>query len=86
VALLTLVLAALGPNAPQADEKSPGSNQKLHHPALGPLAYAISFDGSVGQFGVLDIGSGVFNVIADLPNPGQGLAKDAKGRPIRGHQ
>jgi hypothetical protein len=76
VSLLTLLLVAVVPSAPRADERA---NQKHHSPSTGPLAYALSFDGSLGQFGVLDIGSGVFSVIADLPNSGQGLGRDAKG-------
>src|SRR5262245_27051672 len=80
VSLLTVLFAGVVPSAPQADERAPGANQKHHSPTTGPLAYALAFDGSMGQFGVLDIGSGVFSVIADLPDSGQGLARDAKGR------
>jgi hypothetical protein len=47
----------------------------------GPLAYAIT----VNQFGVLDIGSGRFHLIADLPNAVVGsqvqcIARDAQGK------
>src|SRR5262249_25430286 len=74
VGLLTLLFAAVVPSAPQADERAPRANEKHPSPTTGPLAYALAFDGSVGQFGILDIGSGVFSVIADLPDSGQGLA------------
>jgi outer membrane protein assembly factor BamB len=46
----------------------------------GPLTYAISFnplDPLAGvQFGALDIGTGMFHLIADLPHAVQGIARD----------
>jgi hypothetical protein len=46
-----------------------------------PLAYGISFNpfSDLGQFGILDIGTGRFHRIADLPNGAQGIGRDAAG-------
>jgi hypothetical protein len=47
----------------------------------GPLAYAIGFDGetSITYFGVLGIGSGMFQPITELPLSAQGLGRDRRG-------
>jgi len=50
----------------------------------GPLAYAIAVNPAdpvpPARFGVLDIGSGMFHPIADLPNGVQGIGRDGEGR------
>jgi len=49
----------------------------------GPLAYAIAGNApttSTAQFGILDSGTGAFHGIADLPNSGQGIARDRQGK------
>src|SRR5689334_1504495 len=54
-----------------------------HESASGPLAYAVVSDGlgaPTTKFGILDIGSGQFHAIAELPGSAQGIARDAEGK------
>ena len=63
----------------QAEFHAPGGN--VAKP--GPLAYAIALDAftPLSRFGVLDISTGVFHLIADLPpDSTQGIARDAEGK------
>src|SRR5262245_37876396 len=46
----------------------------------GPFSYAVALNTGANRFGTLDIGSGAFHTIANLPNGGQGIASDANGR------
>jgi hypothetical protein len=65
---LLAVLSATFSNASSAEREKPDS-----------LAYAIAFNPldplSGTQFGFLDIGTGTFQLIADLPNGAQGIAR-----------
>jgi len=66
---LLAVLSATFSTASSAEREEPNS-----------LAYAIAFNPlapqSGTQFGFLDIGTGTFQLIADLPNGAQGIARD----------
>ena len=57
----------------------PNSRRTLPAAKSGPLAYAVALQDTFNQFGVLDIGTGMFHPIADLPSPAQGIARDAEG-------
>ncbi len=59
---------------------TPNSSAESHKPAKsGPLAYTVALKDTFNQFGVLDIGTGTFHPIAGLPNPAQGIGRDAEG-------
>ena len=84
VSALTLqgvVLAGTGkPDRPLAGPTLSANASKA--PARpDPLAYAISVNplNNLGQFGILDIGTGRFHRIKDLPNGAQGIGRDAAG-------
>jgi hypothetical protein len=54
-----------------------------HESGSGPLAYAVVSNGPGAPttgFGILDIGSGQFHAIAELPGSAQGIARDAQGK------
>ena len=80
LALEGAILASEGKQASSrsnADASSVPSNQRGKP---GPIAYAIAFNpvdpfGGT-QFGFLDIGTGTFLAIANLPNGAQGIARD----------
>jgi len=66
-----------------AHAQSPGSAAQAHKKQQpGPIGYALGFDAerAITQFGVLVIGTGTFDPIADLPNSAQGLGRDSHGQ------
>ena len=62
------------PNATRLPAAAPGQAKRA------PLVYAVAVSDNVTQFGVLDIGTGVFHSIADLPDSAQGIGRDAEGK------
>jgi hypothetical protein len=69
--LSMFVMPAVFPTSEAAESHNPAKS--------GPLAYAIALKDTFNQFGVLDIATGTFHPIAELPNPAQGIARDAEG-------
>ncbi len=83
LSLLTLQGAMMaGEGKAPSSLRAPAALRATGHatPKSGPLTYAVPFNDFLGQFGVLDIGSGVFLQISELPHSAQGIGKDAEGR------
>jgi len=83
LSLLTLQGAMIaGEGKAPSSLRAPAALRAIDHATAkpGPLAYAVAFEDFLSQFGVLDIGSGVFHQISDLPHGAQGIGKDAAGR------
>jgi hypothetical protein len=80
VVLQSVILASEGKQSSGRQRETVSSVPSSPRGKPGPVAYAIGFNPvdptSGAQFGLIDIGAGIFLTIADLPQGAQGIARD----------